>query len=64
MGRASVIFGLDFELPPTKAQIIHVREEDGVVEGYFYVVSLDSRLRFPLPDFMVQVLTNYGIASS
>ena len=61
---AMVFFGLDFKLSPMKAHISEVMVENGEVRGYFYVVSLDSGLRFPLSDFMAEILTNYEIALS
>ena len=59
-----VFFDLNFELPPAEVHTSKVRIENGVMDGYFYEVPLDSRLNFHFPNFMVEILTNYGIASS
>ena len=59
-----VLFGMDFDPPPDEAHISRVHQENGMVEGYFYVVALEFRLKFLLPDFIVEVLNDYGIALS
>ena len=64
MGENGVIHSVDFELPPAGAQISHVIKEGGVVEGHFYIIHLDSGLRFPLPKFIRGVLANFDIAPS
>ena len=52
VGDNKVIYGVDFELPPVGAQINRVLEEGGVVEGHFYIIHLDSGLRFSLSGFI------------
>ena len=59
-----VLFGINFDLLPTEAYISRVHREHDVVEGHFYVVALESRLRFPLSDFIVDVLNDYEITPS
>ena len=47
LGKANVINGIS--LASVEGCLVnHVRVVDGVVKGYFYVVSLDSYVRFPL----------------
>ena len=58
------MFGLDYDLSPVGAHISRVHEKNGVMEGYFYVVALESSLRFPLPDVIIEILNEYGIAPS
>ena len=41
-----VLFGLDFDIIPMKANISKVMVENEVVEGYFYMVSLDFGMSF------------------
>ena len=60
LGVVRVVNGLEFKLPLASAQISRVRVQNGVVKGYFYVVALDSEMRFPLPEFMVGVLADYA----
>ena len=64
MGVRRVMFSLDYDLPPTWTHISKVNQEHEVVEGYFYAVALKCGLRFPLPNFIIDVLNNYGIALS
>ena len=64
IGSFGVTFGLDFNLMHADAHVSKVRQESGVVKGYFYVVALDSRLKFPIQEFMVEVLNDYKIAPS
>ena len=51
----------EFGMLQEGAHVNQVRVVEWVVKGYFYVVSLDSWLRFPLLEFMVGVLVDYGI---
>ena len=55
---------MDFDPPPDEAHISRVHQENGMVKGYFYMVALEFRLKFLLPDFIVEVLNDYGIALS
>ena len=64
MGNNGVIHGIEFKLLSTGSRINRVHEKSGVVEGYFYITNLDSSLRFPLPEFVIGVLADFGIAHS
>ena len=55
---------MDFDILPTDAYINRMHQEKGVVRGYFYMVSLESGLRFLHPNFIIDILNDYKIASS
>ena len=58
------LFGLEYEIPEEGLLVSDSRIVDGVDEGYFYLVAFAYGLRFPLSDFMVEVLRAYNIAPS
>ena len=43
----------EFGIPPASVQVSQVRVVDGLEKRFFYVVSLASRLRFPLFEFLL-----------
>ena len=53
------LFDLEYEVPEEGFLVSESRTVDGVDEGYFYLVAFASSLRFPLPDFMMEVLRVY-----
>ena len=64
MGESRIIYGLVFDFTLLGAHIRKVHKENGVVEGYFHVVPLNSKLRFPFLGVILGVLNDYGIATS
>ena len=57
-------FGLEYDVPSKVAQVTQTHTINGVDERYFYLTTLDCGLRFPLSDFIVEVLRVYGVAPS
>ena len=64
VGEFGVIHGLAFDLLPFKAQISWTYEANNMEEGCFHIASLTSRLRYPFPGFILDILGVYGIAPS
>ena len=62
LGDVQVDEGYEFGLLAVGAYANHVRVVNGMDEGYFYIVTLASRLRFPLFEFFIGVLINFSIA--
>ena len=57
--------GLNFTVPEKEARITdHWRGDGGVQMGHFHVISLQNGLRFPLPEFVLELLHYYGVAPS
>ena len=60
-----MIHEVNFVLPAIDSQISETLEVGGIsIEENFYLAFLDAGLRFPLPEFMIGVLADYGIAPS
>ena len=65
VGDEGMIHGVEFDLPAVGSRINGIREVGGVsVKGNFYLANLDVGLRFPLLEFMIGVLVDYGITPS
>ena len=64
VGDNGVICDVEFELSPSGAQISHVLDEGGAVNGYFYITYLDSGFMFLLPEFVIGVLVDFDITPS
>ena len=65
VGDERIIHRVNFVLPAAGAQISETLEVCGMsIEVNFYLASLDAGFRFSLPEFMVGVLADYGIAPS
>ena len=63
VGDEGMIHGVNFILSAAGSQISKMLEVGGMsIEGNFYLASLDAGLRFSLPEFMIGVLADYGIA--
>ena len=58
------LFDLEYDVPLEGVQVSQSRTVNGVDEGHFYLVAFDYGLRFPFPNFIVEVLKVYGIALS
>ena len=57
-------FGLKYDVPKEGFLVSENKTVDGVDEGYFYLIAFTCGLRFPLPNFMVEVLRVYNVAPS
>ena len=65
VGDEGMIHGVNFVFLVAGSYISETLEVGGMsIEGNFYLASLDAGLQFPLPEFMIGVLTDYGIAPS
>ena len=58
------LFGLEYEVSKEGFLVSESRTVGGVKKGYFYLVVFACDLRFPLSDFMVEVLKAYNVLPS
>ena len=54
------LFDLKYKIPRVGFLVSKNRIVDSVEDGYFYFVAFACGLRFPLSDFMVEVLEAYS----
>ena len=58
------LFGLEYEVPKEGFLVSESRTVGDVEEGYFYLASFSCGLRFPLSNFMVEVLRAFNVVPS
>ena len=58
------LFGLEYKVPEKGFLVSDSRIVVHVEEGYFYLAAFAWGLRFPFPNFMVEVLKVYNVAPS
>ena len=62
VGPSGRLFDLEYEVLDNGFLVSESMTMDGVEQGYFYLIAFACSLRFPLSDFMVEVLKAYNIA--
>ena len=58
------LFGLEYKVSEKGFLVSDSRIVVHVEEGYFYLAAFAWGLRFPFPNFMVEVLKAYNVAPS
>ena len=58
------IFGLKYEVPEERFLVSDSKIVGGVKEGYFFLITFACNLRFPISNFMVEVLRAYNVVPS
>ena len=64
IGEEGIRNGLEFMVPGNEAQLSDQWRTEESQTRHFHVVSLQNGLRFLLPEFMLELLHDYGIALS